>query len=79
MMTMTKKKSSLIDQLRHYIETAEVSRYRISKETGISQSLLSRFMHGKAFFSEESLNTLADALGLELTKKNPIPAPAKRK
>lgn len=74
---MSKKNTSLIDQLRHYIETAEVSRYRISKETGISQSLLSRFMHGKAFFSEESLNTLADALGLELTKKKS--APAKRK
>lgn len=74
---MSKKQTLLSDQLRDFIETAEVSRYRLSQQTGISQSLLSRFMHGKAFFSEESLNTLADALGLELTKKKP--SSAKRK
>lgn len=68
---MSKTKPTLTDQLRQYIETADVSRYRLSQQTGISQSLLSRFMHGKAFFSADSLNTLADALDLKLTKTTP--------
>lgn len=66
---MNSKKRTLSDQLRHFIETGDVSRYRLSQQTGVSQSLLSRFMHGKAFFSEDSLNTLAEALNLELTKR----------
>lgn len=70
-MTMSQKAKSLTDQLRQFIETAEVSRYRLSKQTGISQSLLSRFMHGTAGLSVDSLDTLADALDLELTKKKP--------
>lgn len=75
---MTKKKTTLSDQLRHFIETGEVSRYRLSQQTGISQSILSRFMHGTAFFSEASLNTLTDALDLELSKRSK-PAPKSRK
>ncbi len=70
---MNQKKTSLSDQLRRAIETADVSRYRLSQQTGISQSLLSRFMHRTAFFSEESLNTLADALGVELVKTKTSP------
>lgn len=77
-MLMGTKKKSLSDQLRHFIETAEVSRYQIWQKTGISQPLLSRFMNGKAFFSEESLNTITDALGLELTKRSK-PATKSRK
>lgn len=75
---MSTKKTTLSDQLRHFIETGEVSRYRLSQQTGISQSILSRFMHGKAFFSEESLNTITDALDLQLTKRSK-PAAKSRK
>jgi transcriptional regulator with XRE-family HTH domain len=75
---MATKKLSLSDQLRQFIETAGVSRYRISQETGISEPLLSRFMHGKAFFSEESLNTIAEALELELTKRSTTTAKSRK-
>ena len=36
------------DQLREAVLNAEVTRYRISKETGISESILSRFVRGEA-------------------------------
>ncbi|MBC7818144.1 MAG: helix-turn-helix transcriptional regulator [Planctomycetaceae bacterium] len=68
-----KQNKTLSDQLRELIDDAGISRYRLSQQTGISQSLLSRFMHGTAFFSEASLNTLADALGVELVKKKTSP------
>lgn len=75
---MSQKKTSLSDQLRQLIETAEVSRYRISQQTGISQSLLSRFIHDTAGLSVDSLDKLAEALGLQLIK-TPKPAVKSRK
>lgn len=75
---MSQKKASLSDQLRQFIETAEVSRYRISQQTGISQSLLSRFMHGTAGLSVDSLDKLGEALDLQLTK-TPKPVVKSRK
>lgn len=75
---MSQKKTTLSDQLRQFIETADVSRYRISQQTGISQSLLSRFMHGTAGLSVDSLDKLGDALDLQLIK-TPKPAVKSRK
>ena len=75
---MSQKKTSLSDQLRQFIETADVSRYRISQQTGISQSLLSRFMHGTAGLSVDSLDKLGEALELRLIK-TPKPAVKRRK
>ncbi len=75
---MSQKKTTLSDQLRQFIETADVSRYRISQQTGISQSLLSRFMHGTAGLSVDSLDKLGEALDLQLIKA-PKPAVKSRK
>lgn len=75
---MSQKKTSLSDQLRQFIETADVSRYRISQQTGISQSLLSRFMHGTAGLSVDSLDKLGEALDLQLIKTSK-PAAKSRK
>jgi len=72
---MARKRPKLTDQLRTAIETADKSRYRLSKETGIDEATLSRFMHGKGGLSMDGLDLLADALGLELTARRP----AKRK
>jgi len=43
-----------------------VSRYRLWKETGIDQAVLSRFVAGKAGMTLKSLDVLADALGLRV-------------
>jgi hypothetical protein len=41
----------------------------LSKETGISQAMLSRFMSGQAGLSIEYLDKLGEALGLMLVKR----------
>lgn len=66
--------SRILQQIRKAIEASDKTRYRLSKETGIAQSQLSRLMSGQAGLSYENLEKLADALGLEI-----IIRPAKRK
>jgi flagellin-specific chaperone FliS len=58
------------DQLRTAVLNAEETRYRISKATGISESILSRFVHGEAGLSMENVNRLCDYLCLKLVKAN---------
>ena len=58
--------SKVNNTLRAAIEKSEKSRYRLSKETGIEQSQLSRFMYGNAHISVERIEELAKALGYEL-------------
>jgi transcriptional regulator with XRE-family HTH domain len=56
----------ILSQIRRAIEASAKSRYRIWKETGITQAQLSRLMHGKQGISIEALERLADCLGLEV-------------
>jgi hypothetical protein len=58
-------------QLREAIDRSEHTRYRISKETCITQSTLSRFATGKASLSLDAVDALAVFLGLELTPRKP--------
>ena len=55
------------DQLRQAIDHCGLTRYAICKKTGIKQSLLSKFMHGKGGLSVETINKLCKLLGLRLT------------
>ena len=66
MPTMTRRCDKLTDQIRRAIDESGVSRYRLWKETGIDQAVLSRFMAGKAGMTLKSLDVLADALGLRI-------------
>lgn len=63
---MPKKSNKLSDELRECIESSGKSRYRISKETGIAEETLSRFMHRKGGLSMEGIDKLAECLGLFL-------------
>jgi predicted transcriptional regulator len=54
------------DQLRQAIRDSEMSRYAISKKTGIAQSTLCKFLQGDRGLSLESVDKLVDALGLEI-------------
>jgi transcriptional regulator with XRE-family HTH domain len=54
------------DQMRQAIETSGKTRYRISKESGISQASLSRFMAGKQGFSADTIDLICECLGLEV-------------
>jgi len=70
---MAKKRKTLSDQLRAEIERArtsgEMSRYRLAKETGITQAILSRFATGKAGITMETADKIGAVLGLTLTRE----------
>jgi transcriptional regulator with XRE-family HTH domain len=64
---MAKKREKLSDQVRRAIEASGLSRYRICKEVGILQSVMSRFMNGEGMLSMERLDDVADLLHLNIT------------
>ena len=70
-MTKKTKLQSFSDELRAAIDAADKTRYQLSKETGIAQATLSRFMHGLGGLSTSGLDKIAAALGLHLTTEQP--------
>ena len=54
------------DQLRQAILDSGMTRYRISQEAGIAESVLSRFVHQKQGLTSDSIDRLMDFLGLEI-------------
>ena len=58
--------SKMIERIRKAVEASGKSRYRLSKECGVSQAQLSRLMSGERGMSADSIERLADALGLEI-------------
>lgn len=64
--------SKLSEQLRDAIEKAGVSRYEISKATGVSQSTLSKFVLGtRPGISFDAMDRVGEYLGLVIVKKQP--------
>jgi predicted XRE-type DNA-binding protein len=59
--------SKILDQIRQAILSSGKTQYRISVETKISRSRLSKLMKGKLGLSIEALEELAEYLGLEIT------------
>jgi transcriptional regulator with XRE-family HTH domain len=57
-----------LDQIRQAVKDSGKTRYRISKETGINQATLSRFVAGKQGLSTKSLVALARFLNLTIAK-----------
>ncbi|RLS36443.1 MAG: hypothetical protein DWH81_12440 [Planctomycetota bacterium] len=65
---MSKKPIGLLtDQLRQAIDDSGLTRYRIMKETGISESTLSKFYLGQRGLSMEAMNALGECLQLTIT------------
>jgi plasmid maintenance system antidote protein VapI len=62
------KQTSFSDQIRAAVLEADETRYRISKATDIPEGNLSRFVHGHAGLSLESLDRLCAYLGLRVEK-----------
>ena len=65
-MPKKKQRLSLSDELRQEIERSGVSRYSIWQQTGIDQGSLSKFMDGERGLSIESIDTIAELLGLHI-------------
>ncbi len=65
---MAKKRTNLLtDQLRQAIDDSGLTRYRIAKETGISESALAQFYNGHRGLSIKALNALGEYLQLTIT------------
>jgi len=60
----------LSEQVRKAIKESGLSRYRISRETGVPESALCRFMTGESM-QTRTLDQLADLLGLRIVVKPP--------
>ena len=56
----------VLDQIRKAITDSGKSQYRISKDTGISKSRLSKLMNKHNGLSIEALEQLAEYLGYEI-------------
>jgi transcriptional regulator with XRE-family HTH domain len=61
------------DEIRQALKKAGVSRYRIERDTGINRATLSRFVHGKAWLAEDTLNKLAVYLQLQVKREAESP------
>lgn len=60
----------LSEQLRDAIVNADVTRYAISRATGVSESTLSKFVLGtRPGLSFDAMDRVGEYLGLEIVKK----------
>jgi transcriptional regulator with XRE-family HTH domain len=62
-------KKSLSEQLRIEIQRCGKTRYRLSQETGVSQSVLSRFIAGKSELTIANAEKVCKAIGTEMILK----------
>ena len=60
------KKRPISEQLREAIRRSGETRYRISLETGISESILSRFVNRGAGLSLANIDILCECIGARL-------------
>ena len=58
--------NKLTDQLRQTIDDSGLTRYKISKETGISEATLSKFYLGQRGLSMNAMNALGECLQLTI-------------
>ncbi|MBN2180137.1 MAG: helix-turn-helix transcriptional regulator [Deltaproteobacteria bacterium] len=61
------------NRLREILKREKVTAYRLSKDLGIDESQLSKFLGGKVNISLRKLEQIADYLGydIQLVKPNP--------
>jgi hypothetical protein len=61
--------STFTDQLRRAVLDSGMTRYRISQEAGIAESVLSRFVRGEQGLNSDSIDRLMTYLELEIRPK----------
>ena len=75
---MAKKSKKLSDQIRDAMTSSPLTRYRLSKLTGIDQTALMRFERGEVGLLLENIDKLAEPLGISIAKTGPGAAAGKR-
>jgi transcriptional regulator with XRE-family HTH domain len=63
---MGKRRIQLSEQIRRALADCGMTRYAVSKATGIDQATLSRFMSGERGLPMKTLDVLADFLDLNI-------------
>jgi len=63
------KRKPLSEQLRDTVRNADVTRYRIAQDTGITEGQLCRFVHGQSRLSLDTIDVLAKYLELEVVQR----------
>lgn len=61
--------STILEAIKRAILASDKSRYRIARESGVSQAALSRLMSGERGLSIEAAERLAEALDLQIEVK----------
>ena len=56
----------ILEEIRRAVEASGKTRYRIAKESGVAESQLCRLVSGERGLSVESVERLAECLGLEI-------------
>ncbi len=59
--------AKLVHAIRQAVEASSRTRYRIAKESGVSASQLSRLVRGERGLTADTIERLADYLGLRIT------------
>ncbi len=63
------KRKPLSEQLREAVRDADVTRYRIAQDTGVTEGQLCRFVHGQSRLSLDTIDVLAKYLELEVVQR----------
>ena len=71
--------ASITDPLRRAIRDADVTVYRIAKDSGISFTVVSRFHKGERDLTLATADKLADYFGLELRPREARPVKRNRR
>jgi transcriptional regulator with XRE-family HTH domain len=64
--TKPKRTKLVSDQLRQAIDDCGLTRYRIARETGVSETALSLFYNGQRGLSSKALDALGECLQLTI-------------
>jgi len=75
---MSKKRQSLIDQIRQAARDCGMSQNGLARAAGLDPGAVNRFIHGERGLSAESLDLLADVLDLHIVQGKPS-KPIKRR
>ena len=62
---------TMSDQVRQAIKQCGLTRYAISKQTGLTEGALSRFMSGQRDMTLRTLETIAQVIGVRLVVDRP--------
>lgn len=60
------RSKKMSDQLRHIINSGPLTRYRVSKDSGVDASQISRFMNGTGRLTTDSLDKVGKVLKLRI-------------